>query len=144
MCPSDQSMNYSRDQLRLDKTHRPDITFIMCNTTIYTPTNLAHFVNICRNNSIQCEISQYLCLFVYCVFVITSGINANDYRFRAINSLLPSDAIWRERVNIGLGYGLLPVKALGHYLNHWLFILKVILWHSPGSQFKGGSKNTKL
>ena len=51
---------------------------------------------------------------------------------------------WKIRVNIGLGYGLLPVKALGHYLNYWLFILKVILCHSPGSQFKGSAQNTKL
>ena len=63
-------------------------------------------------------------------------------RFHWVNSLGPSDAIWRQRSGSPLAQVMACcLTAPSHYLNQCWLIMNLILWHLPENNFIGISHN---
>ena len=65
-----------------------------------------------------------------------------EFRLFCINSLGPSDAIWRQRPGSPLAQVMAwCLTASSHYLNQCWLIMNLMLWHPPENNFIGISQN---
>ena len=87
------------------------------------------------NVNSQCVLSDT------CKLSFKTSDMCNDFHHNCWNSLRPSDAIWQH----SSGSTLVQVMACclmapSHYLNHFLFIIREVLWHAPESTFTGSAQ----
>ena len=69
-------------------------------------------------------------------------ITAAPPKVQGVNSLGPSDAIWRQRSGSTLARVMACcLTAPSHYLNQCWLVISVVLWHSPEGNFRGNAQD---
>ena len=90
-----------------------------------------HFANIAHSTWSKCMIAE-----ISVNFSNGMSIRVLPWSKSLLNSLRPSDAIWRHRSGSTLAHVMACcLTAPSHYLNKCWLMISEVMWHSPDSNF---------